>query len=287
MNSQISFSFMFNRERISGGGSTPRTRLSLLEPLRKAVFMSKLRIFHFWEAHICNSKDRDSFCKVGDSLGMSVMSGSSYPRITILAFAFLDFPSFAASRGSKSFHVKTHRHRKMLASGIRWRRVFLTGSVANHWSTSFPLAFSNSVLCSGVKSLTLTSTLCLFAAVATNADQLPGVWDICSMSSCIKKTSHSNICSVDVKRISSTSGISSPPSGMTWKTVTPVDQRALSAPHWSEKLEGTWPIAAPVEMRSSPIFKKSHGQSQVIVGSKAHVRGLQCTRMSWSPWCTQ
>ena len=74
--SQVSFSFNWSFSLSSFGGSTPNTRLSRRDPLRNAVFTSKLRIFQRRAAQYCNKRDLESRCNVGESFGISVILGS-------------------------------------------------------------------------------------------------------------------------------------------------------------------------------------------------------------------
>ena len=122
---------------------------------------------HFWLAQYCSINDLDSFCNVGESRGISVKLGSSYPKITNRAFALWDFLVSLTSWGSNSFQVRIHLLLRRFASGILFLVMARTVPVSNHWSTSFIFAFSNSATSSGCRSLIIfTSDLCFLAVVA-------------------------------------------------------------------------------------------------------------------------
>ena len=285
---------MFSFARSSGGGSTPSILLSRREPLKNAVLTSKLWMTQRRAAQYCRRRARDSFCSVGESLGMSVRSGSMYPRITSLAFALRLFPSFAASIGSRSFQVSTHLHFKIFSSGILCRRIFRTVSVASHWSISLFFAAWNSASWLGERSLSFTSALCLLAAEAASNGKASGSFPMVSKSPAVKKISHSRAWSSWTWRTSWKGSVVFPPFIMIVKTVMPVQGSWVV--QWSSSLfehqlsvlDQIPPCAwFPVVHLVSITFRMSTGQSAQLLGSKSVQRGRLWIRRSLSPWHIQ
>ena len=160
--SHTSSDFRFILILSSSGGSMPKIHESWPLPRRNAVRMSNERTVHRWLATHCKANILLSRPSVGESLGSESIRGSSYPKITNRALAFLEVPVSACSISSKDFHVSTHLDLKSWPSGTWLRKIFRTVSVANHESVSFSLAFAKSRASSGERSLIFTSTFCLW-----------------------------------------------------------------------------------------------------------------------------
>ena len=291
-NSQISCWPRLSFLLISSGGSIPKRRLSLLEPLRNAVLISKLLMTCFLEAQSWSINALVSFWRVGESLGMSVRSGSSYPNMTRRALAFLSLPSLAASIGSRSFHVSTQRHLRMFFSGILCRRIDFTVSVAIHWSISLSLACWNSCTCWAFKSFILTSTRCRLAAAAAKVTKESGADWSSVRSSSVKNTEHSNPWFSSRWRTSSRSLQTSLAVSMIVNMVTPVQgsgvcQWSSSCPQKSVLFQRGESWNVPVVLRQPCSVSKSAGQSKISLGSNACCRGRWWTRSNLPCCCTQ
>ena len=96
----------------------------------------------------CKASARVSFLSVGLSRGAWVFKAY---KTTSLAFALRLTPVDAASISPTGFHVKTHLDLSSCPSGILWRKMRRTVSVASHCDSSFSLALSNCMISSGVK----------------------------------------------------------------------------------------------------------------------------------------